>query len=167
MGFMGCGKSFLGKQIAKKLNMQFVDFDQIIETTEGVSIATIFAEKGESFFRQLEHQTLLQYIEPQNFCIATGGGTPCFYDNINIMNEKSITIYLKTSPELIFQRLKTAGEIEKRPLFKNKTSTEVLAFIEAKMQERTHFYEQAQIIIAQNDNDTEKIIHQILKIIKL
>lgn len=166
VGFMGCGKSFVGKHLATQLNMQFVDIDQIIENTEGVSISQIFAEKGESFFRNLEHQTLRRYTDMQNFCIATGGGAPCFHNNMALMNEHGITIYLKTSPFLILERLQMAGELEKRPLLRGKTSDEILTFIQDKIQERSRFYEEAQIIIEQKNNNIEELLQQILFQIK-
>lgn len=166
VGFMGCGKSFVGKHLATQLNMQFVDIDQVIENNEGESIAQVFAEKGESFFRNLEHHTLRQYVDMQNFCIAMGGGAPCFHHNMTLMNENGITIYLKTSPHLILERLQAVGELEKRPLLRGKTSDEILTFIQAKIQERSRFYEQAQIIIEQKNNNIEELLQQILFEIK-
>lgn len=159
---MGCGKSFVGKYLAAQLNMQFIDIDQIIEHTEGVSIAQIFSEKGENFFRKVEHQTIKQYTSLQNFCIATGGGAPCFHDNMQMMNQHGITIYLKTIPQLILQRLQTAGEIEKRPLLRGKTSDEILTFIQDKIQERSRFYEQAKIIVSQTNNDIDTLLQKLL-----
>ena len=165
---MGCGKSFIGKDLADKLGFLFADLDSLIvsnySTTEGSSIAKIFDNEGETYFRKLESDTLRGVGKWSNLVVATGGGAACFHENMAWMNENGVTIYLKTSPQLLVQRLK--NETEKRPLLRGKSDEELLEFIEKKVKEREPFYDQANIIISQETND-ENLIFEILEKILL
>lgn len=156
---MGCGKSYVGRPLAAKLGFQFVDVDDIIEHTEGVTIAQIFENKGETYFRQLESEILRGLGKWENIVIATGGGAACFHQNMDWMNEQGVSIYLKATPELLLSRLKT--ETHKRPLLAGRTDADLLNFIENKIAERSPFYEKASLIIEQV-SDSENIVLDII-----
>ncbi len=156
---MGSGKSYVGRPLAAKLGFQFVDVDDIIEHTEGVTIAQIFENKGETYFRQLESEILRGLGKWENIVIATGGGAACFHNNMDWMNEQGVTIYLKASPELLLSRLKT--ETHKRPLLAGRTDADLLGFIENKIAERAQFYEKDSLIIEQV-SDGEDIVVDII-----
>jgi shikimate kinase len=162
IGFMGSGKTHIGKQIAQMLDYLFVDTDTLIENTEGSSIAEIFDTKGEIAFRKIESERLKGLSKWDNIIVATGGGAPCFHDNMVFINNSGITVYLKTSPELLLERLKS--ESEKRPLLRGRSESELLTFIKEKIGEREAFYGQADIIIHQENNE-QNIVEDILKAI--
>jgi shikimate kinase len=162
VGFMGSGKSFIGQQLATLLEYLFVDTDNLIENTEGSSVAELFEKIGEAAFRKIESDRLKGLSKWDNIIVATGGGAPCFYDNMQFINDSGITVYLKTNPQLLLKRL--LPEIDKRPLLKGKTEAELLSFIESKVAEREAFYGQADIIIHQEDNE-QNIVQDILKAI--
>ena len=145
IGFMGSGKSYWGKLWAANEGFSFVDLDLLIEQRTGKSVAAIFEEKGEDYFREQERQILTEWVEEKNTIIACGGGTPCFYDNMDRMNDRGTTIYLKTTPALILERVK--DEINQRPLLKNLNEAEILFFIEKKLKEREPVYRQAKITV--------------------
>ncbi len=151
IGFMGSGKSYVGKQLAQLLDYLYVDTDNLIENTEGVAIAELFDAKGEAAFRQIESNALKGLSKWDNIIVATGGGAPCFHDNMKFINHSGITVYLKTDPNLLLERLKS--EAEKRPLLRGRSEAELLAFINSKVTERAVFYEQADIIIHQKSNE--------------
>ena len=156
---MGSGKSHIGKQLAQLLDYLFIDTDHLLENTEGSSIAQIFETRGEVAFRQLESDTLKGLSKWDNIVVATGGGAPCFHNNMTYINSSGISIYIKTDPNLLLQRL--LPESDKRPLLRGRSEADLLAFIESKVSERTAFYEQADIIIAQNSNE-QNVAQEIL-----
>jgi shikimate kinase len=147
IGFMGSGKSTLGKNLAETLNYEFIDSDLWIEKEQGMSIDSIFSSKGEAFFRELE----LKFIENLNLfnptIIATGGGLPCFNGNIEKMKEIGTVIYLKVSPEIIVERIKFD---DRRPLLNKQDDNEKIDFIQNKLKERNVFYKQAHFTIYAN-----------------
>lgn len=151
IGFMGSGKSFYGKRLAKKIKMDFIDLDQFIEEEEGMTISQIFETKKEKGFRQIEKQYLQNLSNKENTIISCGGGTPCFYNNINWMNKNGITIYLKSSNTLLFQRLKKGKR--NRPLLKNLSDKGLKQFIKNKVKERAEKYEAAELILYQRVGD--------------
>jgi len=144
IGFMGCGKSYLGKRLAEHLNWQFIDLDAYLEAKEGKTISQIFAEGGESLFRELEKNYLTATADFENTVFATGGGCPCFYDNMEWMDVSGRTIYLKTPVPILVDRLQ--ADTAHRPLLADKSKQELATFIEAKLKEREPIYEQAQTI---------------------
>jgi len=144
IGFMGSGKSHLGKQLAQELGWDFLDMDDFLEANEGMTISQIFAEGGESLFRDLERNYLHATYDFSKTVIATGGGAPCFFDNIDWMNKNGQTIYLKTPVAILVDRLKK--ETAHRPLLAGKTTEALSQFISSKLTERSPFYEQATII---------------------
>jgi shikimate kinase len=147
IGFMGSGKSTLGKNLAESLNYDFIDSDLWIEKEQGMSIDNIFSSKGEAFFRELE----LKFIENLNplkpTIIATGGGLPCFNGNIEKLKEIGTVIFLKVSPELIFERIEFD---DTRPLLNKQENQEKMDFIQNKLNERNVFYKQGHITIDAN-----------------
>lgn len=145
IGFMGSGKNYWGKLWSEKAGFDFVDIDVLIEQEQGKAIGEIFAESGEDHFRNLETIALRSLGNKKNIIIASGGGTPCFNDNISWMNENGTSVYLQSSPENILKRL--VNEKEKRPLIKNLQDEELLFYIREKIKERDFFYSKAEIIL--------------------
>ena len=148
---MGSGKSSFGKKLALKLHLQFLDLDTYIEEQSQMNITEIFDTKGEAHFRALEHDALIKLSQENNLVLATGGGTPCYYENMILMNKKGITVYLQSSSELLLSRLKKSKK--ERPLLKDKTEEELKMFIEKSLAEREVFYSKAKYIMdAKNAN---------------
>jgi shikimate kinase len=146
VGFMGCGKSTWAKQLAREVNMPAFDMDDIIEDIEGENIYDLFYGKGEAYFRAVEHQVLQDLAKVnKGYLIASGGGTPCFYDNMTLMNTTGASIYLKASKEFLFNRLKNSRHT--RPLIAMMDNVELKHFIEITLNERENFYSQATRII--------------------
>ncbi len=146
IGFMGSGKTHWGKIWATVHGFTFIDLDEVIEITEGKLIADIFELKGEKYFRTLEAAALRSCSGLTNTIVACGGGTPCYEENMQWMNEQGITIYLSTTAPEILQRVLT--EQEKRPLIKKMNPAELLFFIEQKLKERAPFYNAAKSILS-------------------
>jgi shikimate kinase len=162
IGFMGSGKTHWGKQLSEKLRLPFFDLDEQITTHEGKSIPEIFADNGEEYFRLLEKDILHILTEShENFVMACGGGTPCYYNNIDYMNHSGTTIWINTSIDVLFQRL--IKEKQQRPLIKNLSNEQVRGFIIKKFSDRKIYYEQADLIIDEDpvrlENLVEKIFH--------
>lgn len=145
VGFMGSGKTFWGRSWSEKSSLDFYDIDEMVEFNESKPIATIFAEDGEEHFRNLETSELRNLLNNNNFIAATGGGTPCFNDNISWMNENGTPVYLRSSPQNILKRL--VSEKQKRPLIKNLQDEELLFYITEKIKEREAYYNRAKIIL--------------------
>ena len=145
IGYMGCGKSTSAKKMARTLGYTFIDLDAFIEKNQQQTVSALFASKGEAAFRAIEHQALQQLLQLENTIIACGGGTPCFYDNMQLMNSKGITIYIQMEAEALVSRLINARQ--KRPLIANKTESELLAFVTEQLKIRSTFYEQAQYVV--------------------
>lgn len=145
IGFMGSGKTTLGRELSALMKLEFIDLDEVMERKEGTTISELFQSKGEEYFRTKESFYLKSFGQTDNVVISTGGGTPCFHDNMQWMNDHGITVYLKLTSEILFQRLKP--EINHRPLLAGKSEAEARSFIASKLQERQQFYEQARLVI--------------------
>ncbi len=145
IGFMGCGKTTVGKRLAHLINYQFFDLDEMIVAKNGISIASLFEKEGEESFRILEAQALTEIFNKHKVVVATGGGAPCFFDNMERMNQHGVTIYIKLTPKALKDRLKNAKE--QRPLLKNKTEDALMDYIEQMLQKREPFYQKAQVKI--------------------
>ena len=145
IGFMGSGKTSIGKRLAEKLAFNFVDTDRFIEMQQGLTVAEIFSKFGESAFREMEHKLLLDLQKCKSAVISTGGGTPCHNENMKMMLACGIVIYLKTSPENLTQRLIRSQN--ERPLIKGKSETELLQYIIEKLTEREQYYNCADIVV--------------------
>jgi shikimate kinase len=145
IGFMGSGKTYWGNLWSEKTGFDFYDIDEMVEEEQLKTIAEIFAEDGEDHFRNLETEALRKFWDKDHVIVASGGGTPCFNDNITWMNENGISVYLQSSPQNILKRL--VSEKEKRPLIKNLQDEELLFYITEKIKERENFYDRAKIIL--------------------
>lgn len=159
IGFMGCGKTRLGKKLANKTNRPFVDLDELIEETQGKTVSQIFEELGETGFRELEMQTLQNSLFAPNAIISTGGGAPCFYNNMDWMNANGLTFFIDTPIPILASRLINAKT--PRPLIVNKSYEELLQFIDSKLLERRPYYQQAQLTLTQADVSPETVIELI------
>ena len=145
IGYMGSGKSTLGRAFAKATGLAFVDLDSFIEERMHSTVRELFAERGEDSFRKLEMKILHEVSEFEDVVIACGGGTPCFYDNMDFMNSCGTTVFLDVSIERLFERLKV-GRVT-RPLLANKTDEELVQFIAEGVAGRVPFYSKAQLRI--------------------
>ncbi|WP_346318324.1 shikimate kinase [Chitinophaga sp. YIM B06452] len=154
LGFMGAGKSYWGKQLAIHWNLPYFDLDDVIVEREGMPVAEIFAEKGESYFRELEGKVLRELaLDNDRFLISCGGGTPCFSDTMDFMNNAGITIWLNPSVPVMVERLQRKQA--KRPLIQDLSAEDLTAFTEKKLMERQPFYEQSQVIISDDEISLE------------
>jgi shikimate kinase len=144
IGYMGAGKTTIGKQIAKRVDWQFVDMDTFIENRYHKKVSTLFAEKGEETFREIEHSVLREISQFENTVISTGGGAPCFFDNMDWMNRTGITVYLKMSVSELARRL-TFGKQE-RPLIKDKNRGELIQYIADHLEKRETWYNRASLV---------------------
>nr|WP_321374837.1 shikimate kinase [uncultured Bacteroides sp.] len=153
IGYMGAGKTTLGKAFAREMNLSFVDQDWYIEERFHKTVQEIFAERGEQGFRELERQMLHEIAEFENVVISTGGGAPCFYDNMDFMNLKGDTVFLNVTPEVLFSRLKMASQ--NRPILRGKSNEELKAFIAKTLEKRAPFYSKAKYIF--NADELEDI----------
>ena len=128
IGYMGAGKTTVGKALAKALGLDFYDLDWYIESRMRKTVPQLFAERGESGFRDIEHRLLHEVAEFENVVLSCGGGTPCFFDNMEYLNQQGETVYLDATPEVLFKHLKMGKTV--RPLLKDKTPEETVAFIQ-------------------------------------
>ncbi|MGC9470037.1 MAG: shikimate kinase [Bacteroidales bacterium] len=145
IGFMGSGKTWLGKKLAGIIGNVFFDLDELIEKETGLSVGEIFRRYGEETFRQSERNALLQVLHKERFVLAAGGGAPCYCDQMRMMNRAGLTIYLKCSPETLFSRLK--HESQKRPLLRDKTDERLMTYIAGTLKQREPVYHQAGLIL--------------------
>ena len=166
IGYMGAGKTTVGKDLAKALGIPFYDLDWYIETRMRKTVKQIFDERGEEGFRQIEHNMLHEVAEFENVVISCGGGTPCFFDNMDYLNQQAETVYLQATPDVLHQHLKMGKGV--RPLLLNKTPEEVDAYIKEQLQYREQFYLKAKHILDVNLMDSyEKIAAHIDKLRKM
>ncbi len=161
IGFMGSGKTTLGRKLAARMNYEFIDLDHKLEQQVELSIAEYFTLFGEDSFRKLESEVLRKTIYPENAIISTGGGLPCFFDNMDWMKANGKVVYLNLSPKTLADRLE-AGK-EERPLLQDKHGEALVVFIEQKLGEREKFYSQANII-ADGLSLTAERLEQILNV---
>lgn len=154
-GYMGSGKSSAGKALATQLGYEFIDLDKFIEQEYKQTIPEIFSTKGEKEFRAMEHNTLKKVIEKDNVVVACGGGTPCYYDNMELMKNNGATVYLKMSADALVHRLMNAKD--KRPLILNKDEKELRAFVTRQLEKREDIYHQAQYIVKGKDLNVKEL----------
>lgn len=146
IGFMGSGKTHWGNRIAEKLQIPFYDLDAVIVQAEGMSISEIFSIKGEEYFRYMEKQTMEDLVlKEENFVLSAGGGTPCFFNNIEFMKRNGRVLWLNTSLEVLNQRL--LKEKQMRPLLRHIDEAGLRAYIIRKLSERKMYYEQADMMV--------------------
>ena len=145
IGYMGSGKTTVGKVLSREIKLPFYDLDWYIENRMHKSIHQIFEEKGEEGFRKIERNLLHEVAEFENVIISCGGGTPCFFDNIGYINQQGESVYLKCRADVLSAHLRMGKTI--RPLLLNKTNEEVELFISEQLAQRESFYSQAKHII--------------------
>jgi shikimate kinase len=149
-GFMGAGKTTIGKLLAQKMGFLFFDLDEFIEQEEGLSITQLFDQRGEQTFRYLEARALRRTRQFERVVVACGGGAPCFWGGMNWMNEHGLTIYLKVSVASLAKRLGKEGKND-RPLLLGQPAEQLEAWIREKLEGREPVYEMARITVDLED----------------
>lgn len=158
-GYMGCGKSTLGRRLARHGGLQFIDMDHYIEERNCKTIPQIFAEEGEAEFRKKERRALEELSEFTDVVIATGGGAPCFFDNMDLMNRTGKTVFMNIEPKILASRLlKSKTE---RPLIAGKSKEELIKFIAETLGKRNPFYMKARYQISKPDVDLDEVMDMI------
>ena len=155
VGFMGCGKTTWSRKLAAKLGYEFIDLDHALEAQVGMSIAEYFSSFGEDAFRQTESDLLKNTTYPENVIVSTGGGLPCFFDNMDWMNANGQTLYIQLSPKTLADRLEHSKTV--RPVLQGKKGDELVEFITGKLAEREGFYLQSQHIVDGISMSVEKL----------
>jgi len=157
IGMPGSGKSTMGRKIAQELLVSFVDLDEEIEKREGRSVSQVFAENGEDYFRQIESKELLEWaVSEKSFVMATGGGTPCFYNGIEVINQTGLSIFLDVPMRILLSRL---GKKTDRPLLQALDAAEKEGKLKALRASRLKFYQKAAITI--DNADLSKLMEAI------
>ena len=161
IGYMGAGKTTLGNALARDMGMRFYDLDWYIESRMHHTVKEIFDERGEEGFRRIEHNMLHEVAEFEDVIISCGGGTPCFFDNMDYLNRQGATVYLKASPDVLYKHLSMGRTV--RPLLLNKTPEEVRQYITRQLAEREPYYAQAALVLdcdtLSDEEAVERIIH--------
>ena len=166
VGYAGSGKSTFAKMLSRRLACRFVDTDKRVEQMVGASVADIFVYEGEEYFRRSEREALEDVAKGEEpLIIATGGGLPTWSDNMEWMNSRGVTIYLRRSAEQILSRLSDYGR-EKRPLFRGKSDAELLEFMREQMAQRESYYAKAEIVIDCTTLSDEAAVEQIVNRVK-
>lgn len=164
IGYMGAGKTTVGKALANSLQLPFYDLDWYIEGRMRKTVAQLFAERGEEGFRQVERNMLHEVAEFEDVVISCGGGTPCFFDNMEYLNAQGETIYLKATPEVLYKHLQMGKTV--RPLLRDKTPQETLDFINSQLAHREPFYNKAHHTLDVNLLDSYEKINVSVKRIR-
>ncbi len=160
IGFMGSGKTHWGRLLSDKLGLLFFDLDEAITAKAGKSIPEIFAVDGEEQFRLLEKEVLQEITAAHDqFIMSTGGGTPCYFNNIDFMNAAGTTVWIHTPADILFTRL--VKEKDKRPLIRDLSDDQLRGFISKKYADRRMYYEQALLIVEEEPVQLEKLIETI------
>ena len=153
VGYMGAGKTTIGKVLSKLMGLTFIDLDYYIEGRFRKTVAQLFAERGEEGFRSIERNMLHEVAEFEDVLVSTGGGTPCFFDNMEFMTQQGTTIYLQVSVDELASRLEVCKHT--RPVLKNRTGEELKAFVAESLSGRLPFYQKASIVFDANELMTE------------
>lgn len=165
VGYMAVGKTTIASLLSEKIGLKMVDLDNLIEEKTNLSVSDIFEHKGEIYFRNIEHEILKEVLEnEEKLIISTGGGTPCYANNHLLINSKNaISIYLKASLPIIFERLKS--DKKNRPLVANQSDEELEEFIAKHLFERSYFYNQATFKISIDNKNPEIIVKEIIQLL--
>ena len=166
IGYMGTGKSTIGRKVAKRANLPFFDTDKMVEEAEGATVADIITYAGEEYFREAERRALEQTAEVENAIISTGGGVPMWGDNQAWISEHGMSVYLKRTPEQILSRLSPHGR-QKRPKFRGKSDEELLQFMHEHLAEREPIYEKADMVIDCEEVSDEEIVEKLSQVFNL
>lgn len=168
-GYMGAGKTTLGKALACRLNIPFIDLDWYMEERFHKTVGEIFAERGEAGFRELERNMLHEVGAFENVIISTGGGAPCFFDNMEFMNQHGTTVFLEVHPDVLLRRLRVAKQ--QRPILREKDDAELKAFIIRSLELRAHYYYQAKYIYCADEledrRQIDKSVEELCNLLKL
>ncbi|HYC39011.1 MAG TPA: shikimate kinase [Chitinophagaceae bacterium] len=160
IGFMGSGKTHWGRRLSEKLGLPFFDLDEQVQSHEGRSIPEIFDQSGEEHFRLTEKDLLHIITEShESFVMACGGGSPCYFNNIDYMNQSGTTVWLNTPIDTLFQRL--LKERNNRPLLKGFSDEQLKRFIVKKFADRKIFYEQAEVAVNEEALELDMLIEKI------
>lgn len=161
IGYMGAGKTSLGKSLAQALDLPFYDLDHLIAAHQGDSVSEIILNKGELFFRQLEREILEEALQKEQFVLAQGGGTPCYYDNMELINAQSVSIYLERSIADLLDVLQ--ADRKERPLIAHLNDADLQEFIAKHLFERRDFYEKAIFKVSQKQKDPAERLKAVLE----
>ena len=156
IGYMGAGKTTLGKAFAREMSLNFIDLDWFIEERFHKTVQQLFLERGEDGFRELERKMLHEVAEFEDVVVSTGGGTPCFFDNMEYMNDCGDTVFLDVEPAVLFRRLRVAKQ--QRPLLANKSEEELMDFICEALQKRHPFYSKAKHLFKADELEDKRQI---------
>ena len=159
VGFMGAGKSVIGRRLAKLLDLSFYDLDEEIESRYKMSVSSIFQKYDEACFRKLETTVLESFSEKDNFVLSCGGGTPCFGNNMELMNSLGTTIYIKAPAEELASRI--AASYHKRPLTEGKSDAELTDYVAATLNAREPFYAKSKITVDGSGTDKDALVERI------
>jgi len=160
IGFMGSGKTHWGKILSRATGMPYFDLDEVIVASEKKTIQQLFHDHGEEYFRIKEQEVLEALAEDHdNVIISTGGGTPCFFNNIDFMKQQGQVVWLNTSVDILLERL--LKQKHSRPLIKNISDSELKSFIIKKLQDRKMYYEQAHVMLHEEMITTESLLKSI------
>jgi shikimate kinase len=154
-GFMGSGKTTIGRRLAQQTGFNFVDSDRFIEMQQGMTVAEIFAQRGEAAFREMERNLLLELQPNDSLVVSTGGGMPCHNDNMDLMLASGKVIYLKTSPQELARRLLPSRD--ERPLIREKNEAELLHYIIEQLTVREHFYNRADSVMQTEEYSMDEL----------
>ena len=165
IGYMGAGKTTLGKAFARAMGLTFVDLDWYIEERFHKTVQRIFEERSEEGFRELERNMLHEVSDFENVVISTGGGTPCFFDNMEYMNTQGETVFLSVDPTVLFRRLRVAKQ--QRPLLAEKTDEELMEFIGSALEKRMPHYSKARHIFCAEELEDKQQIRRSVDALRL
>jgi shikimate kinase len=159
LGFMGSGKTYWGRKLSRALKLPLFDLDEQIAAAEGMTIAEILTHKGEAYFRELEREALRAASAGKRFVVSCGGGAPCFFDNMEVMNESGLTIWLDAPVSVMVERLKRRRH--ERPLIRELDDTALTAYVKQKLEERRPFYSQARLALNPEHYDLSSLTEKI------
>jgi shikimate kinase len=161
VGYMASGKTKIGKELSKLSGLDFADIDELFEQKYRISILDFFEKYGEGLFRQLEHQVLLDTVAMDNIIISTGGGTPCFFDNMDFILRNGRSVYLKLPPAALANRLRNIRK--QRPLLKDLDNEDMERFIGEQLSFREGFYSRAEITVDGHGPDLKALLKNLEK----
>ena len=165
LGYMGSGKSTIAKSLATKVGLPYLDLDEIIEKRENTTLKNLFSNKGELYFRKLEHEVLSELMNNQNsFILSLGGGTPCYANNHEVIKgENRESVYLSASIDTLYSQLQ--NENDTRPLIANKREDEMKEFIAKNLFDRSYYYNQAKYKVTIDNKSVGEIVSEIEKLL--